>query len=68
MGHDCTRPKGFEGPTQKALREARQQKFLVVGSSSHDPAEDAEEKGKRDLKVKCSFQLYSINPLYIKLW
>ncbi|XP_031970612.1 sperm-associated antigen 16 protein isoform X1 [Corvus moneduloides] len=50
VGHDCTRKKGFEGPTQKALREARQQKFLVVASSSCDPAEDAEKKGKRDLK------------------
>ncbi|XP_014113229.1 PREDICTED: sperm-associated antigen 16 protein [Pseudopodoces humilis] len=51
VGHDCTRKKEFEGPTQKALREARQQKFLVVASSSCDPDEDAEKKmGRRDLK------------------
>lgn len=68
VGHDCTRKKGFQGPTQKALREARQQKFHVVASSSCDPEEDAEKMmGRRDLKVLCSFQLYSINPLYAKL-
>uniref|UniRef100_U3KEQ3 Sperm associated antigen 16 n=1 Tax=Ficedula albicollis TaxID=59894 RepID=U3KEQ3_FICAL len=50
VGHDCTRKKRFEGPTQKALREARQQKFLVA-SSSCDADEDAEKKmGRRDLK------------------
>ncbi|XP_053803294.1 sperm-associated antigen 16 protein isoform X2 [Vidua chalybeata] len=49
-GHDCTRKKGFEGPTQKALREARQKKFLVVASSSCDADEDAENMGRRDLK------------------
>ncbi|TRZ16685.1 hypothetical protein HGM15179_010423, partial [Zosterops borbonicus] len=49
-GHDCTRKKEFEGPTQKALREARQQKFLVVASSSCDAGEDEEKMGKRDLK------------------
>ncbi|XP_062362697.1 sperm-associated antigen 16 protein [Cinclus cinclus] len=50
VGHDCTRKKGFEGPTQKALREARQQKFLVVASSSCGPDEDAKKMGRRDLK------------------
>ncbi|XP_032920114.1 sperm-associated antigen 16 protein isoform X2 [Catharus ustulatus] len=50
-GHDCTRKKEFQGPTQKALREARQQKFVVVASSSCDPDEDAEKMmGRRDLK------------------
>ncbi|OWK53471.1 Sperm-associated antigen 16 protein [Lonchura striata] len=50
-GHDCTRKKGFEGPTQKALRETRQQKFIVVASSSCDPDKDAEKKmGRRELK------------------
>ncbi|KAM7049279.1 sperm-associated antigen 16 protein isoform 2-T2 [Acridotheres tristis] len=50
-GHDCTRKKGFEGPTQKALREARQQKFHVVASSSCGPDDDAEKKkSRRDLK------------------
>ncbi|XP_056352690.1 sperm-associated antigen 16 protein isoform X3 [Oenanthe melanoleuca] len=51
VGHDCTRKKGFEGPTQKALQKARQQKFFVVASSSCDADEDAEKKmGRRDLK------------------
>ncbi|XP_030134324.4 sperm-associated antigen 16 protein [Taeniopygia guttata] len=51
VGHDCTRKKGFEGPSQKALRETRQQKFIVVASSSCDPDKDAEKKmGRRDLK------------------
>ncbi|KAL2302593.1 hypothetical protein Nmel_010022, partial [Mimus melanotis] len=51
VGHDCTRKKEFEGPTQKALREARQQKFLVVASSSCGPGEDAEKKkGRRNVK------------------
>ncbi|XP_027533837.1 sperm-associated antigen 16 protein isoform X2 [Neopelma chrysocephalum] len=49
--HDCTRKKDFEGPTQKALREARQQKIIVAASSSSDPVKDAEKKmDKRDLK------------------
>ncbi|XP_037999277.1 sperm-associated antigen 16 protein isoform X2 [Motacilla alba alba] len=50
VGHYCTRKKDFEGPTQKALREARQQRFLVVASSSCDPDEEAEKTGRRDLK------------------
>ncbi|XP_064289665.1 sperm-associated antigen 16 protein isoform X2 [Passer domesticus] len=50
-GHDCTRNEGFEGPTQKALREARQQKFFVVASSPCDSDEEAEKKlDKKDLK------------------
>ncbi|XP_059724211.1 sperm-associated antigen 16 protein [Haemorhous mexicanus] len=50
-GCECTGKKEFEGPTQKALREARQKKFLVVASSPCDPDEEAEKKmGKRDLK------------------
>ncbi|KAJ7402935.1 hypothetical protein BTVI_82185 [Pitangus sulphuratus] len=48
--HDCTRKKEFEGPTQKALREARQQKIVVAASSPYDPVKDAEKMGKRDLK------------------
>ncbi|XP_027591448.1 sperm-associated antigen 16 protein isoform X1 [Pipra filicauda] len=49
--HDCTRKKDFEGPTQKALREARQQKIIIAASSSSDPVKDAEKKmGKRHLK------------------
>ncbi|NXK86104.1 SPG16 protein, partial [Formicarius rufipectus] len=49
--HDCTRKKEFEGPTQKALQEARQQKIIVSASSSYDPVKEAEKKmSKRDLK------------------
>ncbi|NWV31854.1 SPG16 protein, partial [Grantiella picta] len=50
VGHDCMRRTEFEGPTQKALREARQQKFFVVASSSSDAVKDAEKMAKRDLK------------------
>ncbi|XP_054492629.1 sperm-associated antigen 16 protein isoform X1 [Agelaius tricolor] len=50
-GCECTKKKEFEGPTQKALRETRQKKFLVVASSSGDPDEEGEKKmGRRDLK------------------
>ncbi|XP_063256177.1 sperm-associated antigen 16 protein isoform X3 [Prinia subflava] len=51
VGHDCTRKKEFEGPTQQALREARQQKFRVVASGARAAGEDAERKmGRRELK------------------
>ncbi|XP_075009837.1 sperm-associated antigen 16 protein [Calonectris borealis] len=47
-GHECQRKKGLEGPTQKALQEARQQKILDAESSSYDPVKDVEKKiGKR---------------------
>ncbi|KAM6200699.1 sperm-associated antigen 16 protein [Sarcoramphus papa] len=47
-GHECQRKKGLEGPTQKALQEARQQKILDAGSASYDQVKDAEKKiGKR---------------------
>ncbi|KAM9287324.1 sperm-associated antigen 16 protein [Morus bassanus] len=47
-GHECQRKKRLEGPTQKALQEARQQKILDAESSSYDPVKDAEKKiGKR---------------------
>lgn len=53
-GHEYRRKKGLEGPTQKALREARQQIILDAESSSCDPRENAEKKrGKRYPKV-CS--------------
>ncbi|XP_071418496.1 sperm-associated antigen 16 protein isoform X1 [Pithys albifrons albifrons] len=48
---DCTRKKEFEGAPQKALQEARQQKIISDGSSSHDPVKETEKKmDKRDLK------------------
>nr|XP_021142291.1 sperm-associated antigen 16 protein isoform X2 [Columba livia] len=47
-GHEYRRKKGLEGPTQKALREARQQIILDAESSSCDPRKNAEKKrGKR---------------------
>ncbi|XP_064925153.1 sperm-associated antigen 16 protein isoform X2 [Columba livia] len=47
-GHEYRRKKGLEGPTQKALREARQQIILDAESSSCDPGKNAEKKrGKR---------------------
>ncbi|KAK4817236.1 hypothetical protein QYF61_005258 [Mycteria americana] len=48
IGHECQRKKGLEGPTQKALQEARQQKTVDAESSSSDPVKDAEKTtGKR---------------------
>ncbi|XP_010123331.1 PREDICTED: sperm-associated antigen 16 protein, partial [Chlamydotis macqueenii] len=48
VGHECQRNKRLEGPTQKALQKARQQKILDGESSSNDPVKDAEKKlGKR---------------------
>ncbi|XP_064308176.1 sperm-associated antigen 16 protein [Phalacrocorax carbo] len=49
-GHKCQRKKRVEGPTQKALREARQQKIVDAESNSCDPVKDAEKIGKRDPK------------------
>ncbi|XP_064371420.1 sperm-associated antigen 16 protein isoform X2 [Dromaius novaehollandiae] len=47
-GHECGRKKGLEGPTQKALQEARQQKIGDAESSSYDPVKDPMNKmGKR---------------------
>ncbi|XP_062435339.1 sperm-associated antigen 16 protein [Rhea pennata] len=47
-GQECVRKKGLEGPTQKALQEARQQKIIDAESSSHDPGRDPMKKiGKR---------------------
>ncbi|XP_010072817.1 PREDICTED: sperm-associated antigen 16 protein, partial [Pterocles gutturalis] len=37
VGHGCQRNKGLEGPTQKALWEARQQKVIDTERSSYDP-------------------------------
>ncbi|KAM9235857.1 sperm-associated antigen 16 protein [Leptosomus discolor] len=38
-GHECKRKEVLEGPTQKALQEARQH----AGSSSYDPVKDAKK-------------------------
>ncbi|XP_035187660.1 sperm-associated antigen 16 protein isoform X2 [Oxyura jamaicensis] len=46
-GHECARKKGLEGPTQKALQEARQQKMLDAERSSYGPVKDSEKIGKR---------------------
>ncbi|KAM9284218.1 LOW QUALITY PROTEIN: sperm-associated antigen 16 protein [Cariama cristata] len=46
-GHKCQRKKGLEGPTQKALQEARRQKILHAENCSYDPVKDAEKIGKR---------------------
>ncbi|XP_068803980.1 sperm-associated antigen 16 protein isoform X1 [Struthio camelus] len=47
-GQECERKKGLEGPTQKALQEARQQKIFDAVSSSYDPVKDPLKKtGKR---------------------
>ncbi|XP_067154600.1 sperm-associated antigen 16 protein isoform X2 [Apteryx mantelli] len=43
-GHECERKKGLEGPTQKALKEARQQKIRDAESSSYDPVKDPMKK------------------------
>ncbi|XP_042639765.1 sperm-associated antigen 16 protein isoform X2 [Tyto alba] len=45
-GHEIKRKKRLEGPTQKALQEARQQKFLDAGSSSYNPTKDAKKISK----------------------
>ncbi|NXN47937.1 SPG16 protein, partial [Rhinoptilus africanus] len=61
-GHECQRRKGLEGPTQKALQAARQQKILDAESSSYDPVEDAKKIGKRSPKV-CKFPVDTqVNP------
>ncbi|KAM6131648.1 sperm-associated antigen 16 protein [Phoenicopterus ruber ruber] len=50
-GHEGQRQIGLEGPTQKTLREARQQKLLDAESSSYDPVKEAEKtRGKRHPK------------------
>uniref|UniRef100_A0A672TFE2 Sperm associated antigen 16 n=1 Tax=Strigops habroptila TaxID=2489341 RepID=A0A672TFE2_STRHB len=41
----------LEGPTQKALQKARQQKILDAESSSYDPVKDAEKTSKKEPKV-----------------
>uniref|UniRef100_A0A8C3JHN0 Sperm-associated antigen 16 protein n=1 Tax=Calidris pygmaea TaxID=425635 RepID=A0A8C3JHN0_9CHAR len=51
-GHECQRKKGLEGPTQKALQAARQQKLLDAESSSYDPVKDTKKIGKRYPKMR----------------
>ncbi|CAN0200590.1 unnamed protein product [Bubo scandiacus] len=61
-GHDCQRKKGL-GPTQKALREVRQQKFLDAESSSYDPVKDVEKKiGKTPKELPVNTQ---VNPYLV---
>nr|XP_047914261.1 sperm-associated antigen 16 protein isoform X2 [Anser cygnoides] len=45
--HECERKKGLEGPTQKALQEARQQKMIDAERSSYGPVKDSAKIGKR---------------------
>ncbi|KAF7243732.1 Sperm-associated antigen 16 protein [Varanus komodoensis] len=50
-GHRCEREDGIEGPSQKALREAREQK-IYSGVNPYDPAKDpTKQTGKRYPKV-----------------
>lgn len=60
-GHEYRRKKGLEGPTQKALREARQQKILDAESSSCDPGKNTEKRGKRYPKVCSILSSFSIS-------
>ncbi|XP_065525816.1 sperm-associated antigen 16 protein [Lathamus discolor] len=50
VGHECSGKKWLEGPTQKALQKARQQKILDAESFSSDPVKDAEKTSKREPK------------------
>lgn len=50
VGHECSGKKWLEGPTQKALQKARQQKILDAESSSYDPVKDAEKTSKKEPK------------------
>ncbi|XP_033921666.1 sperm-associated antigen 16 protein [Melopsittacus undulatus] len=50
VGHECSGMKWLEGPTQKALQKARQQKILDVESFPSDPVKDAEKTSKREPK------------------
>ncbi|KAM6421646.1 LOW QUALITY PROTEIN: sperm-associated antigen 16 protein [Rhynochetos jubatus] len=64
-GHVCQKKKGLEGPTQKALQEARQQKILDAESSSCDPVKDAEKIGKRDPKDSVFSVDLQVNPYLV---
>ncbi|XP_067404811.1 sperm-associated antigen 16 protein isoform X3 [Emydura macquarii macquarii] len=47
-GHRCEREDERQGPTQKAVQEAREQKHLYAGVALYDPAKDpTKQKGKR---------------------
>ncbi|XP_057268354.1 sperm-associated antigen 16 protein [Pezoporus wallicus] len=50
VGHECSGKKWLEGPTQKALQKARQQKILDAESFSSDPVKDKEKTSKREPK------------------
>ncbi|XP_071667381.1 sperm-associated antigen 16 protein [Patagioenas fasciata] len=61
-GHEYRRKKGLEGPTQKALREARQQKILDAERSSCDPGKNREKRGKRYPKAAATGRLDLADP------
>uniref|UniRef100_A0A8C3INY5 Sperm associated antigen 16 n=1 Tax=Chrysemys picta bellii TaxID=8478 RepID=A0A8C3INY5_CHRPI len=47
-GHRCEREDGRQGPTQKAVQENREQKYLYAGVAPYDPAKDpTKQMGKR---------------------
>ncbi|XP_048725226.1 sperm-associated antigen 16 protein isoform X1 [Caretta caretta] len=47
-GHRCEREDGRQGPTQKAVQENREQKYLYAGVAPYDPAKDpTKQKGER---------------------
>ncbi|KAH1185117.1 hypothetical protein KIL84_013058, partial [Mauremys mutica] len=47
-GHRCEREDGRQGPTQKAVQENREQKYLYAGVAPYDPAKDpTKQKGKK---------------------
>nr|XP_032655926.1 sperm-associated antigen 16 protein isoform X2 [Chelonoidis abingdonii] len=47
-GHRCEREDGRQGPTQKAVQENREQKYLYAGVAPYDPAKDpTKQKGRK---------------------
>ncbi|KAM9548915.1 sperm-associated antigen 16 protein [Guaruba guarouba] len=50
VGHECSRKKWLEGPTQKALQKARQPEIHDTENFSSGPAKAAEKTSRRDPK------------------
>ncbi|XP_019378945.1 PREDICTED: sperm-associated antigen 16 protein isoform X2 [Gavialis gangeticus] len=47
-GHKCKMNDGLEGPTQKIVQEAREQRIVYTGVAPYDPAKDpTKQLGKR---------------------